>query len=760
MKIQTKVLVALVAVVSVTGAGTTIVSRNISKNMIEKEIGNRLENAARSRAQNIETFLEAQKEAVKQLSESIVIERVLIADMKDQDYFQKRDDVFRRLERTSRIGEYTYDIFVLDSDGIIVTSSDEEDIGKDKSDDLYFLGGKQNVFIKDAYVSAHKGRHTLAFSAPVFDEGNRKFVGVVVIRISTERLNEITVDRTGLGETGEIYLVNRDGYMITPSRFVNDAFLKRKVDTENARSCIGDGQLFGTQEHKSEVILCRNYLCSDVLGVHAYIPEMKWRVLAETSAKEAFAPVARLTHMMLSIFAALLIGGAVLSVVLSRTLTRAIVKLHHGTEEIERGNLDYKVGTQARDEIGQLSRSFDIMTARLKKSKEELEEYSRGLEQKVAERTAQLKEQFTRSEQQKMAMLNISQDLEETNKNLQAEITERKRAEEAQREWGRKMGGLLETAHSLESCRAEDEIYRLTVKAAEKILTLTMCTLDIVEGNKLVVKATSSELPRQASTETDLYETSLASKTHKTGKSILFNKLDEVPEARPTREEFKSGISAPIGDIGVFQVVSTEPGAFSEDDVKLLELLLGHTIEAVRRIRLQEKLREQATRDPLTGAYNRRHFRETIEKELERSKRHEHSIGFLMIDVDKFKQINDKHGHQTGDRVLQEIAAFLQTQVRAAEMIVRYGGDEFLIVMPELKDGTDALKQRLTEELARWNETKGTFDFPVRLSVGDAVWDPDSSESVEEVLASADQRMYQAKRNRATSVESAERVHH
>ncbi|MCK4596456.1 HAMP domain-containing protein, partial [bacterium] len=415
-------------VVSIAGGVTTIVGRTVSKNMIEKEIHNHLETAARSRAHHIETFLKTEKEAIKQLSESVVIERFLLAGKQNPNYSQKRDDVRRRLEYTARIGEFTYDIIVLDGDGIIAASSDEDDIGKDKSDDPYFLGGKRGVFIKDAYVSSHKQRRTLAFATPLFDEEAANFLGVVVIRISTERLNEITMDRTGLGETGEIYLVNKDGYMITPSRFISDTFLKRKIETKNMRDCFRDVEYPGAQEREHKVILCRNYLGMDIMGIHAHIPEMEWCVLAEISAKEAFAPVARFTHMTLSVFAVLLIGGVMFSVVLSGTLTKAIVKLHHGTEEIERGNLDYKVGTQAKDEIGQLSRAFDNMTDQLKKSKEELEEYSKGLEEKVEKRTAQLKEQFARSEKQRMAMLNISQDLEETNNNLQAEITERKKA--------------------------------------------------------------------------------------------------------------------------------------------------------------------------------------------------------------------------------------------------------------------------------------------------------------------------------------------
>ncbi|MCK4272838.1 diguanylate cyclase [bacterium] len=334
------------------------------------------------------------------------------------------------------------------------------------------------------------------------------------------------------------------------------------------------------------------------------------------------------------------------------------------------------------------------------------------------------------------------------------DITEHRRTEKALRESRRKIERLHGTAHRLESCPREDEVYKLTVEAAEKILALTMCSLDIVEGKKLVVKATTSGLPVGASTGTDLDETSLAAKTYHTGKTIVFGKLAEVPEARPTRGNFRSGISAPIGDIGVFQAVSTEPDAFRDEDVELLELLLGHAAEAVRRIRLRNELREQATRDPLTGVYNRRYFSETIERELKRSKRYQHPIGFLMIDVDRLKEINDTHGHQTGDRVLQEVANFLRKSVRITEMVVRFGGDEFLIVMPEMEKDIATVKRRLIEALARWNETGELFDFPVTFSSGGARWNPDGSESVEQVLARADRRMYAEKKRQIAAKHS------
>lgn len=285
----------------------------------------------------------------------------------------------------------------------------------------------------------------------------------------------------------------------------------------------------------------------------------------------------------------------------------------------------------------------------------------------------------------------------------------------------------------------------MTVKAAEEILELSMCTLDVVEGDKLVVKATSSNLPPEASKPIDL-DIGLAGKTYRTGKTTVFGSMDEVPGARPTREDFKSGISAPIGGIGVFQVASKTEDAFTEEDARLLELLLGHTAEALKRIHLQNKLKEQAIRDPLTGVYNRYYLNELLAQESARSKRYDRPIAFLMIDIDRFKEINDRFGHQMGDRVLRETAKLLEEQVRDSDIVVRYGGDEFLIILPETIDEIDALKERIHKEVARYGDILKPLDFPITLSIGSAYWNPDDSNALETILAEADRRMYKAKR--------------
>ena len=428
MKIQARISLIIFLIILIIGAIAIIISRSVSTNIIKRQVYSHLETTARSRANHINTFLVKGKESIVQLSNSIVIRKLLKLKTYNKDYKQEFNDVMIRLKYSKIVFKDVYDVFVLDRNGIVVASSNKNDIGKDKSSDSYFLGGKHGAFIRDAYFSEAIKKNCIAFSAPIFGRQDNKFLGVVVKRYSLEPLNIITQDRIGLGSTGEIYLLNRDNYMITPSRFIEDTFLKYKIDTSESREWL---ELTEGEEkiEREEIDIYQDYTGKMVIGTHHRINEMNWCLLAELCKEEAFAPVARLTYWLLIILLILLALGIIVSIFVARTFTAPIIKLRKGTEEIISGNLDYEVGTKAKDEIGLLSRAFDKMTANMKKSRDELEEYSKSLEKKVEERTVKLKEHFKTSDQQRIATLNIASDLEQTNVQLTKEIEDRKKAE-------------------------------------------------------------------------------------------------------------------------------------------------------------------------------------------------------------------------------------------------------------------------------------------------------------------------------------------
>ena len=126
MKIQRKILIIMLLLLIVAGITYILISRNISTNIIKQQITNNLINTTQSRVKHIETLLNLEKEAVKQLSESVVIEELLLSKKEEEDYLLKFDKVMRRLKDTAQTKEYTYDVFVLDPKGTIIASDTQK----------------------------------------------------------------------------------------------------------------------------------------------------------------------------------------------------------------------------------------------------------------------------------------------------------------------------------------------------------------------------------------------------------------------------------------------------------------------------------------------------------------------------------------------------------------------------------------------------------------------------------------------------------
>jgi signal transduction histidine kinase len=211
-------------------------------------------------------------------------------------------------------------------------------------------------------------------------------LGVIIAHLEVEELFKITLDRTGLGETGKIYLVNKEGYMITPLRFKRDTFLKQKVDTVNFRNCLSMAKHPKMHIGHKPVDVFPDYRGVNVLGTHEYLPEMQWSLLAEIDEKEALAPLAKIKTLFVTTMTFVPIAAWLIGIFVSKLISGPIHKLHSGTEVIGKGNLDYKVGTDAKNEIGQLSRAFDNMTNNLKRSTTSIDNLNKEItERKKAE---------------------------------------------------------------------------------------------------------------------------------------------------------------------------------------------------------------------------------------------------------------------------------------------------------------------------------------------------------------------------------------
>ncbi len=260
-----------------------------SVDSMEEQVYNHLKTAAYSRAYHVESFLEEQKEKVLIIADKDILEESLD---KANPKLSENDlnHLILELEEILKINEDDFEeIFILNSEVIVLASTDSRHIGIDESQDIELLK-ESKAYISEVHYSDILNRPVIDVSAKIIDDETGDFIGAVVAVFSLGDLSEVTLKRNGLGETGEVYLIDKDGYMITPSRFLENQLLVQKVDSINSRDCFMEVKdlKWQTGEHigHEAIVAFLDYRGEKVLGTHVYIPEVNWCLLAEMDEAE------------------------------------------------------------------------------------------------------------------------------------------------------------------------------------------------------------------------------------------------------------------------------------------------------------------------------------------------------------------------------------------------------------------------------------------------------------------------------------------
>jgi diguanylate cyclase (GGDEF)-like protein len=210
---------------------------------------------------------------------------------------------------------------------------------------------------------------------------------------------------------------------------------------------------------------------------------------------------------------------------------------------------------------------------------------------------------------------------------------------------------------------------------------------------------------------------------------------------------------APQGTaLGVlFVMVEPAPGApraLTPAKQRLAEAVAGQLGLGLGNVQLRDVLRQQSIHDPLTGLFNRRYMEETFEREVHRARRSGRPMSVLMLDIDSFKAQNDAFGHDAGDAVLRELGALLRASLRREDIPCRYGGEEFVLVLPDASLESAARRaEQIREAVSRLRiPVRDRVIGPITVSVGVAAF-PEHGEDGHAVLQAADAALYQAKRS-------------
>ena len=339
------------------------ISYIMAQNAIKAEVLSAVTAVAQGREESVIRYLRTKEKVTKGFASDMFIRVTLEKiEQKGQDAGQLSAELSRYLhEDKEPVDTDINTTYVLNMQGIIVGSSDKAMLGEDKSKDDYFVSGQNVLHIKDAYISS-AGFPTIAVSSPIKDASSDKIIGVMINRYKMDELNKILSQKAGLGETGESYLVNKDGLMITDSRFFKDTFLKQRVDTASVR-------LFQSQK-KIMAGVYRDYRGEWTLGASNGDDLDKetglgWVIVAEIDVREAFIATSRL--LVAIFFVTLLITGIVVAIAskASKNIADPIRDLAKAASNIAKGDLTAQVKVKRDDEIGILADSFRTMSGNL-----------------------------------------------------------------------------------------------------------------------------------------------------------------------------------------------------------------------------------------------------------------------------------------------------------------------------------------------------------------------------------------------------------
>ncbi len=234
------------------------------------------------------------------------------------------------------------------------------------------------------------------------------------------------------------------------------------------------------------------------------------------------------------------------------------------------------------------------------------------------------------------------------------------------------------------------------------------------------------------------------------------NKLDEQIGFQ-TRSIVCVPLKTPNRTHGVIQLLNSfEEGQFDGKDLRILSTIAEFTAIAIENSLLLETVRQLTITDDLTGLHNSRHFQQLCEYELERANRYQSQLSLVFLDLDRFKQVNDTYGHLTGSRLLKEFAELIQENIRVVDYAARYGGDEFVFLLPSTgKQGALSMAINLLQALRekRFYSDCGEL-IRITASLGVATY-PDNAKDLRQLVQLADEAMYQVKRTTRNAIKTA-----
>ncbi len=388
----------------------------------------------------------------------------------------------------------------------------------------------------------------------------------------------------------------------------------------------------------------------------------------------------------------------------------------------------------ARDEQGRVVKWVGTCT-----DIEDQKHNQQVLEEQIRERTEELATANTRLQEEMWEKDLARRRLDEQNETMMRELTER----------SQRATLLAKMGEVLQSCVNKDEVFAAALGFAPRVFPMSRGAMALLNSERSLAEVAGSWHDCQLAVK--VFEAN-ACWALRTGQPHLVVAGDATARCAHAAGVEHTYLCIPIlaqGEaLGILHFQATDQApSLSDSELSFKTTFASQVGLSVANVRLREALRTQSIRDPLTGLYNRRYLEEMMQRETRRAVRSECALGVMMLDLDHFKSFNDTYGHDAGDAVLRETAAFLAKSVRAEDIVCRFGGEEFVVILPmaDLK-ASQARAERIRSKLRELTVMhQGQSLGMITVSVGVAEL-PQHGTSPRELLDAADAALYRAKR--------------
>lgn len=365
-----KKLVFLVMAVSLIGIGVTFfISFHYTTLILGERATNQLIGEAAIRGSTVESTMNSKIQEIQVITTNPMM-RILVSELNQIEDTRILAEAIaqKRMDFLIEVQAYEVSIGGLDDlENVEIIGIDGERLfvlinTKNKNDymsDPIFVRGLKEPFTQ--IILDADGKRKIVTAAPIFEKPeDQSPIGVAIITASTKQIDSILLNRKGLGQTGESYLVSMYGYMMSESRFIPNAPFVQKVDTEPLKYCLADGQIYyGIHD---------DYRGISVLGASNCMKSLGMSMIVEIDEAEVFEPVKELRDKIIVLGVIITVIVGVAAYFLSKRLSKPLIRLKNAATQVANGDFNVRTNIKTDDEIGQLSRSFDQMAEQIQDS--------------------------------------------------------------------------------------------------------------------------------------------------------------------------------------------------------------------------------------------------------------------------------------------------------------------------------------------------------------------------------------------------------